>query len=160
MANKFQIKRGLETNRSGQTPASGEPLWTTDGKKLYVGDGSTAGGIAVSPSGWDKSITIEAPVSGDDITWFFTNRAITAAEIRLVNKETGAGSCVVTIRHGTDRNSTGTVVDTNTVTSNTTGHDVTAISDATIPANSFVWIEIGTTTNTDEVHITMIGTVD
>ncbi len=109
---------------------------------------------------WDKSITVEAPVSGDDITWFFTNRAITCAELRLVNKESGAGSCVVTIRHGTDRNAAGTIVYTGTITDNTTGHDITTFADATIPADSFVWMEIGTTSATDEIHGTLIGTID
>jgi hypothetical protein len=47
MANAFQFKRGLETNRAGETPAQGEPLWVTDTQELYVGDGSTAGGILV-----------------------------------------------------------------------------------------------------------------
>lgn len=47
MANKFQFKRGLETNRSGQTPAAGEPLWITDEEKLYIGNGSTAGGVLI-----------------------------------------------------------------------------------------------------------------
>lgn len=45
MAQTIQFRRGLEANRTGITPAQGEPLWTTDDKKLYVGDGSTAGGI-------------------------------------------------------------------------------------------------------------------
>jgi hypothetical protein len=109
---------------------------------------------------FEKHITIESPVSGDDVTWFFTNKAITCTELRLVNRESGAGSCVVTIRHSTDRNATGTIVDANTVTSNTTGHDITAFTDSTIPANSFVWVEIGTTTNTVSVHATLIGTYD
>jgi len=47
MANKIQFLRGLEANRLSVTPAAGEPLWTTDEKILYVGDGSTAGGIPV-----------------------------------------------------------------------------------------------------------------
>jgi hypothetical protein len=51
MANKYQVFRGLEANRSGQTPLEGELLYTTDTKKLYVGDGSTAGGIAVDTGG-------------------------------------------------------------------------------------------------------------
>lgn len=48
MATTFKVKRGLETNRSGITPAEGELLYTTDEKKVYVGDGSTAGGILVT----------------------------------------------------------------------------------------------------------------
>jgi hypothetical protein len=47
----IKFKRGLESARSGVTPAAGEPLWTTDDKKLYIGDGSTAGGIPVGGGG-------------------------------------------------------------------------------------------------------------
>lgn len=44
---QIKIKRGLDTNRSQVTAATGEPLWTTDTHELYVGDGKTAGGIPV-----------------------------------------------------------------------------------------------------------------
>ena len=47
MANQILLKRGNEAQRSGITPANGEPIWVTDTKQLYIGDGSTAGGIAV-----------------------------------------------------------------------------------------------------------------
>ena len=48
MANKIQLKRGLETGRSAVTPAEGELLYTTDDKTLFIGDGTTAGGKEVS----------------------------------------------------------------------------------------------------------------
>ena len=32
------------------TPANGEPIWTTDNKKFYIGDGTTCGGIFMAPS--------------------------------------------------------------------------------------------------------------
>ena len=48
MSGKLQIKRGLENTRSTQTPAAGELILTTDEHKLYVGDGTTAGGIAIA----------------------------------------------------------------------------------------------------------------
>lgn len=51
MPNTIQIKRGLEANRSAVTPAAGEFLYTTDTKKVFVGDGSTAGGNQVGASG-------------------------------------------------------------------------------------------------------------
>jgi hypothetical protein len=41
------IKRGLSTARTGITPAEGELIYTTDTKLVYVGDGSTAGGVPV-----------------------------------------------------------------------------------------------------------------
>jgi hypothetical protein len=50
MANIIQVKRGLEANRSSVTPAAGEFLYTTDEKRVYIGDGSTAGGNAISSS--------------------------------------------------------------------------------------------------------------
>lgn len=47
MPTTIQTKRGLEANRSSVTPAAGEFLFTTDNKKVFIGDGVTAGGHAV-----------------------------------------------------------------------------------------------------------------
>jgi len=88
----------------------------------------------------EKDINIESPTATEDVSWFYTNRAITLQELVFVCTGT-TPSVTVTIRHGTDRSAAGTVVDTNTITNTTTGTIVTAISDATIPANSFVWVE-------------------
>ena len=43
----FQVRRGTDAQRGGITPAEGELIYTTDTKKLYVGDASTVGGNAV-----------------------------------------------------------------------------------------------------------------
>lgn len=51
MANILTFLKGLAAARAAKTPASGEPLWVTDDKELYVGDGTTAGGIKVGPYG-------------------------------------------------------------------------------------------------------------
>ena len=48
--NKIQFKRGTESGRTGVTPAEGEPIYVTDTKTLYIGDGSTAGGVAIPDS--------------------------------------------------------------------------------------------------------------
>lgn len=61
MANTIQFKRGLEADRTSVTPAAGEILYTTDDKKVYIGDGSTAGGNIVSAAG---GAAIEATASG------------------------------------------------------------------------------------------------
>jgi len=42
--NVLQIKQGKEADRTGYTPLSGELIYTTDNKKLFIGDGSTPGG--------------------------------------------------------------------------------------------------------------------
>ena len=43
----FQIRRGTNSERQGITPSEGELIYTTDTKKLFVGDGTSAGGNPV-----------------------------------------------------------------------------------------------------------------
>ena len=47
----LQFRRGPLTNIQTITPAAGEPLWAEDTKTLFVGDGATTGGIAISGGG-------------------------------------------------------------------------------------------------------------
>lgn len=44
----LQFRRGLDADRTSITPLPGEPLWITDTSALYVGDGSTAGGVQIT----------------------------------------------------------------------------------------------------------------
>jgi hypothetical protein len=43
----LQIRRGTNAERTAVTLAAGELGYTTDTKQLYVGDGTTAGGVSV-----------------------------------------------------------------------------------------------------------------
>lgn len=62
--NKILFKRGLEAART-ITPAAGEPIWTTDEKRLYVGDGVTVGGIPIAGTITDLAdTTITTPTDG------------------------------------------------------------------------------------------------
>jgi len=47
MSRKIQIRRGVEAQRALVTPDAGEPLFTTDTKELFIGDGATPGGLFV-----------------------------------------------------------------------------------------------------------------
>jgi hypothetical protein len=47
MSNLIQIKRGTESAVDAYTPVAGELVYTTDSKRVRVGDGATAGGIAI-----------------------------------------------------------------------------------------------------------------
>jgi Major tropism determinant N-terminal domain len=47
MAQKIQMRRGLEAQRTLVTPDVGEPLYTTDNKQFFIGDGATAGGLLI-----------------------------------------------------------------------------------------------------------------
>lgn len=58
------LRRGLDADRSGITPAEGELVYTTDTKKVYVGDGTTAGGNEVTGSGGGSGASPRATVTG------------------------------------------------------------------------------------------------
>ena len=53
----LQIRRGTDAERTDSTftPAEGELIYTTDTKKLYVGDGVTPGGVAIDTVGDDST---------------------------------------------------------------------------------------------------------
>lgn len=109
-----------------------------------------------------KSITIESPTATEDISMFFTNSAITITEMRAVVRGT-TPSVTFTIRHGIDRSLVGAEVVTGgtTTTSQTTGSDIVSFNDATIVADSFVWLETTAQTGTvDEMNLTIIYTED
>lgn len=61
----IRVRRGLEANRLSYTPQIGEPTFTTDTKKLYIGDGVIPGGILVDLSGGGIVQTI---VAGTNVT--------------------------------------------------------------------------------------------
>jgi len=44
----FQFRRGTDAERQSITPKAGEPLFVTDTGKIYVGNGTTQGGLLVS----------------------------------------------------------------------------------------------------------------
>jgi hypothetical protein len=46
----LQIRRGLDADRLTVTPLEGELIYVTDTGRIYVGDGTTAGGTFVGPS--------------------------------------------------------------------------------------------------------------
>ena len=107
-------------------------------------------------------ITVEDPTASEDISIFFTPRALTIIQIMSVVRGT-TPSVTWTIRHSTDRSAAGNEVVTSgtTTTSESTGDNVDSFNDATIPANSFVWLETTAKSGTvDELHLTLVYTID
>jgi len=47
----LQIRRGTGAQLANITPVVGEMIYTTDTKQVFVGDGSTAGGIPIAVGG-------------------------------------------------------------------------------------------------------------
>ena len=110
----------------------------------------------------DKAIIIENPSGAEDISFWFTNKAITISEMRAVVRGS-TPSVTWTIRHGPDRSAAGNEVVTGgtTTTSQSTGSDVTVFNDATIPADSFIWVETTAQSGTvDEIYITAVYSED
>lgn len=110
-----------------------------------------------------KTLVVESPTSSENIGMFFTEVAITVTEIRAVLVGSSTPSVSWTVKHSTDRSAAGNAVVTagTTTTSTTTGSDVTSFDDATIPANSFVWLETTAQSGTvTAIEVTVIADVD
>lgn len=102
---------------------------------------------------FNKTFTLEAPTASDDITIFRTDVDITVQEVIAVSVGT-TPSTTYQLKHSTDRSAAGNALTTSSTTTSTTTGNVATLSDATIPANSWVWFETTAATGTD-VRITI-----
>jgi hypothetical protein len=76
------LRRGTESSLTNIIPQMGEPIWTTDTKKLWVGDGTTYGGIQVSGVGSISTATTSTVGGikvGDNLTIDGTGRLSASA---------------------------------------------------------------------------------
>jgi hypothetical protein len=106
-----------------------------------------------------RTLTIQSPGAGEDITVFFTDRAITITEIRAVR--TGGTDIDWTLYHDTAAHGTTNTIVARTSTAATPGDDLISFSDPTIPADSFITYVQGTTDGSPtEISITIIYTED
>jgi hypothetical protein len=64
----LRIRRGTDAQRQGITFDLGEPVWTTDTQKLYVGDGITAGGNNILAQSAGAGMTWNATTQKFDVT--------------------------------------------------------------------------------------------
>lgn len=64
----LRLRRGTEAERLLIIPLQGEPVFTTDTKKLYIGDGATPGGILVTGDTSNTEVLAdETPQLGGDL---------------------------------------------------------------------------------------------
>jgi hypothetical protein len=112
--------------------------------------------------GKEKSITVESPSASEDISWFFTNKAITITEIRAVIYGSPTPTVTWTVKFATLRTAAGTEVITGgtTTTSTGAGDDITTFNDATIPADNHVWLETTASSQCDWLALTLFYTED
>lgn len=96
----------------------------------------------------EKTFTLQDPTATDDITIFRTDVDITVQEVIACSTGT-TPSTTYQLKHDTDRSAVGNNLTTSAATTSTTTGDVATLSDATIPANSWVWIETSAASGTD-----------
>ena len=67
MANELRFFRGLDATRITYTALSGEPIYCTDTKRMWIGDGSTPGGVPVTdiPGGNSTTLLGAIPYQSD-----------------------------------------------------------------------------------------------
>ena len=105
-----------------------------------------------------KSVTISYPTASENLTLMYTDQSVTVEKISAVLAMTEASNAAFTIKHSSDRSSSGTEVVTGGMfcTSNTSANTVTTFDSATIPANTFVWFETSSITGSvQEFHLTI-----
>lgn len=123
------------------TPASGEVALffdSTNGNKLCVKNSS---GVTSEVSGvFNRTLTLQAPTSSDDITIFRTDVAITVQEVIAVSVGTNP-STTYQLKHHTNRDAAGSNLTTSAATTSKTTGNIASLSVTAIPANSWIWLE-------------------
>ena len=107
-----------------------------------------------------KTVPIETPALGENVSFFFTDQALTIREMRSIVRGSSP-SVSWTLRHDTDRTKTGSglevVTGGTTTTSQTSGDNITSFNNEDIPANSYLWFETSAVSGTiDEISVTLM----
>jgi hypothetical protein len=102
----LQVRRGLSADRTTVTPLSGEFLYTTDTKLVYIGDGTTAGGNSVGGGGGGSgTVTSVSVVSANGfagtVATSTTTPAITVST-SITGVLKGNGTAISAATAGTD----------------------------------------------------------
>lgn len=94
-----------------------------------------------------KTFNIEIPTASEDVTVFRTDVAITVVEVIAVSTGT-TPSVTYQLKHDPTRSNSGNNLTTSATTTSTGAGDTATLSDATIPADSWVWLETTAQTGT------------
>ena len=151
MPNTVQLLRGLETNRSGQTPAAGEPLYTTDDRKIFIGDGSTAGGELAGTPHKVISFVIDSPAVASKLLMHCTF-PFTIVEI---NAATDTSTADFNIEERTAPNTAGTNAMTADLQATSTGVATGTFSNADFALDNWLAIDISAVGTATELMVTI-----
>lgn len=137
----------------------------TDNVRLAKGAENTVLRMNATIPVWEtellsKDMVIENTAAGDKFTFFYTPVAITVSEVRVIQRGSSP-STTLQVFHDTSRAAAGTGVTTSAAHTSTTTGSTATLNDATIPAASYVWVEITAASGTiNETSIHLRYTVD
>jgi len=80
----IQIKRGLNADRLNYTPINGELIWTDDTKELYIGDGSTVGGLSTAAAAASDYVLTSAKGAANGVSSLGADSKIIDAQLPSV----------------------------------------------------------------------------
>lgn len=104
----LQLRRGVEADRTTIVPANGELIYTTDTKQVYVGDGSTIGGTAVTGGSGLSFTTIAVAGQGNIIADSATDTlTFVAGSGVTLTTNTGSDSLTIAVNSNLSVNTTG-----------------------------------------------------
>lgn len=131
----IKVKRGLESQRSGVLLASGELAYSTDVKRLFVGDGGY-GGNPTSSQTYFGSVVPTYAIRGD----FYVNTATTVNKLYiLTGTNYAAVSSYALISDNTPAYEALTIVQTNSGSWGTAGGAAGSQAYTNVNANSAFW---------------------
>lgn len=82
---KWVLPKATTSERTGITPDAGEILYDETLAEAYLGDGSTAGGVAIGGSGVTDGDKGDITVSGSGATWTIDSQVVTFAKFQNVS---------------------------------------------------------------------------
>lgn len=110
-----------------------------------------------------KHITIESPTASEDFGGIHFPAAVTITEVVAVVVGSSTPSVTIEPQHNTDRSAAGNNVlsSATAITNTTTGQTLTGFDDATLPADSWLWLETTAQSGTvNSLHVTFVYTED
>ena len=142
MSIAVERRHGTTAQHATFTGINAEVTVDTTKKVVVVHDGATAGGFPMAPGTLVKAVAVENPTNAERVPLFYTDKAITITKLVAVLAGSATPSVTWLLLHNPDVSGVGLEVVTGGTTSTnvTTGHVVSSFDDATIPANSFVWL--------------------
>ena len=142
----YEDPNAIHDNVAGEIVAITEKTTPVDADLLIIEDSAASNakkkvqiGNLPDPT-LNKTFTLDAPTASDDVTIFRTDVAITVQEVIAVSVGT-TPSTTYQLKHSTDRNAAGNNLTNSATTTSTTTGNVATLSDATIPADSWIWFE-------------------